>query len=54
MALDKDNMIPVNMPPNEEGNTTLLSVCHFEAPKAKEASFNEEGNIEIMAKCHQK
>jgi len=43
IALDKERIIPVIIPPNDDGKTTLLMVCHFEAPNAKEASFNEDG-----------
>jgi hypothetical protein len=43
IALDNDKMIPVKIPPKEEGKTTLLMVCHLEAPNANEASFNDGG-----------
>src|SRR5687767_11691085 len=32
IALETAKIIPVNIPPNAEGTTTLLVVCHFVAP----------------------
>ncbi|SRR5699024_3382617 len=42
-ALDKANMVPVNIPGIEAGNTTFLIVCHLVLPKPKEASLIDEG-----------
>jgi hypothetical protein len=39
---------PVRIPGRAVGKTTFLIVCHFVAPKAKEASLKEEGT-ELIA-----
>src|SRR5690606_6151462 len=37
-ALDKARITPVSIPPKEAGNTWFQTVCHLDAPKAKEPS----------------
>ena len=46
---NKERIIPVNIPPKDEGKTTSFIVCHLEAPKAKDASFNECGTAFIAS-----
>ena len=50
MARDKDSITPVKIPPKDDGKTTFCNVCHFEAPKAKEASFKEGGTAFIASR----
>ena len=49
VILDKERIIPVNIPPKDEGKTTSFIVCHLEAPKANDASFNECGTAFIAS-----
>ena len=49
IALDSESIIPVRIPPNEEGKTTLLIVCHLEAPKANDASLSDDGTAFIAS-----